>query len=1183
MKKIYALLFYCCFILGYAQSIELYNPANNVAYANQQYFCAGEKFNLKVNAGASSTGNYAMQPLSDFLISNGSKFIPFSDKVGNNHFSKPLPIGFTFSFFGQDYSEVVVGSNGRLVFTNSAEINNFHETTRFIDQTHSGNAVATDYAKLPSPEYNKIDATNPAASINLAQIFFGYTETGFYNQNDYNKLTYAEVTYQGKKGLLISFDNVIELYSNYSSTITSQVLLLENNHYIINIVKKTKALQNAIVGAQNETGSVAIWIPNNDPTSPYNNGLWNKSSGNLAYEFVPSENLIPVFKWTKNGVDLGINSATLNDFEPTNDGAILKLEVIYVNDTGVQVGAMVSDQIIFKSVPTPKISVPDYASGCGNPAEIHVLNPDANLTYDWYSDTDPTFHKTGTSIKVGNGSYYVQVQNTNSDCTLKSSSELVNISSILPPFVFEDLVIKSCDNLGLGSQNFDLLTTTNYPSNPDYTIQFFEVGSTTPITSANVTSGQVKNFTINVSTNSGVAPVCDFTKNFSISYLSFPPNDQIYTTDKLCFETSNYTIQEFKNKFFPSAPYQILFSGDGINFTSNPVNPQINNSIWVKLSHPDFSCKSIVRLQFDFHAKVIANTPTTQLPPQCGSDVQTFDLASLISEINPDPNVTVTFHKSIGDAKSGTSPVSYSFRSGMDYTTLFIRVVDRITGCVSPDHPDFTLLVYKKPRLLVTSISKINCEGNPIFNLTQNATALTNAESPITVDLEYYSSNHTKLTEAQIINYDASIFGQTPYIKVVYNPTCSGIIPFNLTYNPKPVSNNRPILICSETNYSLENFKNKVIADPSNYTFTELNGNPLPANFSWGSLPFAVKFLIKNNATGCLSDPQVINFVKGESSILKTTATDYVLCDQDFDGKTTFNLDSKKISFTDNASAVFEYFKDAKRTQLINSNYTNETALTQTIYVRITIPQFCPSDAAMNLIVNMPTKSTTLQDKYFICYDETVLIDAGSEYTSWKWSTGETTQMVNFKNPGNYSVELFNKNGCSYTHKFIISDENQPKIQVINQTNNSIEVIAEGGSKPYTYYFNGVPQGDKTLSNPTQSSYVIQVKSATGCFGEPKPVYFIKINNAFSPNGDGINDVWRVENLEKMEQVSIVIVDRSGKKVFESDSPAKTDWDGKANGRTLPTSTYWYVISWFDSVTQKTEQRQGWILLKNRN
>src|SRR5690606_2688210 len=202
--------------------------------------------------------------------------------------------------------------------------------------------------------------------------------------------------------------------------------------------------------------------------------------------------------------------------------------------------------------------------------------------------------------------------------------------------------------------------------------------------------------------------------------------------------------------------------------------------------------------------------------------------------------------------------------------------------------------------------------------------------------------------------------------------------------------------------------------------------------------------------------------------------------------------------------------------------------------VRITVPGYCPSIVNIDLDVNTPTKSTTLLDTYFICFGESATIDAGSENVSWQWSTGETGQTVSISEAGNYSVILTNAEGCSYTHNFVVSDENQPKIEILNQTNNSIEVIASGGVQPYRYYFNGVPQNSSVLLNPTEPYYEIQVESSTGCLGPPKTVYFIKINNAFTPNGDGKNDIWKVENLDKMESVSLVIVDRWGSKVFES-------------------------------------------------
>ena len=63
----------------------------------------------------------------------------------------------------------------------------------------------------------------------------------------------------------------------------------------------------------------------------------------------------------------------------------------------------------------------------------------------------------------------------------------------------------------------------------------------------------------------------------------------------------------------------------------------------------------------------------------------------------------------------------------------------------------------------------------------------------------------------------------------------------------------------------------------------------------------------------------------------------------------------------------------------------------------------------------------------------------------------------------------------------------------------------------------------------------------------------------------------------------MVISDRMGNVVFQSNNVNNLRWDGKQNGRPLPTASYWYVIKWQDPATQEVITRTGWILLKNRN
>lgn len=1186
MKKIYTVLIAFCSVLGYAQSVSLYTPPSGPAYGAEQYFCTGEKFNLKVDAVATSTGDYAVSKElpSKFPLSAGSDKIEFQ-AAGNNKFSMAFPIGFTFSFYGKNYTNVVAGSNGRLVFTNDPALDNLNVVGTYIDRTFSGIVGYNSYSVLPSTDYNRIYRNDPTKELNLAQIFFGYTDLVPRSQNGSVTYLYKNTTVNGKNALLVSYQNQIRTNGtggDSSAFYYSNILLIEGGEIVIYVNNKTEDTYNAILGIQNDDAS-KFKVPLHSTASyNYNNGKW-KSEG-VAWLFTPNQNLTPRFKWLRNGIQIpGENSDTLSDFEP-NDEDVLKIEVTYHDPAGTQVGAAVSDEVKFNLLQAPQISAPNYAAGCGSPAELHVINPDPNLTYEWRSDTDASFTQTGTSIQVGNGSYYVQVKNTAGTCTLRSASQVVNISSSLPTFVHDGQTLKFCDNAGQPSRVFDLATVTGYPTGSDYTIEYFEAGSSTPITTATLLSGQTRVFSIKVTTNAGVSPACTFTKNFSIAYLSFPPNNEIYTSAKLCDDVSSYTVAQFKAEFFAGSGFQFQFSTDGTTFSASPVNPQANASIWVKITDPNFTCQSIVKLNFDFHPPVQANTPTTQLPPQCANGTETFDLASLIPEINTDPNVTVSFHRSLQDAQSGNSPVTLNFRGGIGTTTLHIRVVNNVTGCVAQNNPDISFLVYYKPTLLKSNVSLTNCQGNTVFDLTQNVSDLVNADPAVTVTLQYYSPSGALLTAAQVAAYDESVYGAAPYIKVVYNPTCSDVVSFNLNYNPKPVSLISQIPVCGETTYALQDFKDKAIANESQHTFTDEFGNPLPNSFNLATLPLTVRFYIKNNSTGCVSDLQSITFAQGTPTAILSNGTDYELCDEDFDGKTSFNLDSKKAMFSADPAAVFEYFKDAAFTENIPSNYTNETPLAQTVYVRITSPGQCPVSAKINLKVNTPVRSSTLVDKYFICYGETLAIDAGSENSIFSWSDGQTAQVAHFTAPGTYSVVLKNgPNGCPYTHSFIISDENQPKIEVVNQTSNSIEVVASGGAPPYQYYFNGIQQPSNILMNPTAPYYEIQVQSATGCFGPPKTIYFIKIHNAFTPNGDGKNDVWKIENLDKMENVSLVIVDRFGNKVFESQNKDKVEWDGTSGGRKVPSSTYWYTLTFYDAVTQKAEQRQGWILLKNRN
>lgn len=69
---------------------------------------------------------------------------------------------------------------------------------------------------------------------------------------------------------------------------------------------------------------------------------------------------------------------------------------------------------------------------------------------------------------------------------------------------------------------------------------------------------------------------------------------------------------------------------------------------------------------------------------------------------------------------------------------------------------------------------------------------------------------------------------------------------------------------------------------------------------------------------------------------------------------------------------------------------------------------------------------------------------------------------------------------------------------------------------------------------------------------------YLEIPNVFTPNGDGMNDEWRVA-YKSIERYSCIVQNRWGRTVFRSDNPGK-GWDGTIGGKPAAEGTYYYVI-----------------------
>jgi gliding motility-associated-like protein len=115
---------------------------------------------------------------------------------------------------------------------------------------------------------------------------------------------------------------------------------------------------------------------------------------------------------------------------------------------------------------------------------------------------------------------------------------------------------------------------------------------------------------------------------------------------------------------------------------------------------------------------------------------------------------------------------------------------------------------------------------------------------------------------------------------------------------------------------------------------------------------------------------------------------------------------------------------------------------------------------------------------------------------------------------------------------------------------------------------------DPTLTNITatpsvNTMYYLEGIDAIGCTGKDSALVTVintclNVRNAFTPNGDGINDLWKVYDRRDCiaDKLKVTVFNRYGSKVYESQDYWNS-WNGSYKGSPLPDGTYYAVVEFF--------------------
>ncbi len=248
--------------------------------------------------------------------------------------------------------------------------------------------------------------------------------------------------------------------------------------------------------------------------------------------------------------------------------------------------------------------------------------------------------------------------------------------------------------------------------------------------------------------------------------------------------------------------------------------------------------------------------------------------------------------------------------------------------------------------------------------------------------------------------------------------------------------------------------------------------------------------------------------------------------------------------------------------------YTNVTN-GQTIYVRLVHNEIaiCHGIASFQLFIGN-YQEPVIYTTGTICDDGALTLSAGAGYSSYLWSTGETTRSIAVKDPGVYTVVVEKAYGdkvCDGFAEMEIKASVTPTIQKIDtsdwtRSENEITVYTQEAGE-FEYSIDGINyQAENVFTGLETGIYNVYVKDVNGCGQDIEEVVLLHYPNFFTPNGDGVHDRWRIKYSTMEPDMKITIFDRYGK-LITSFGPDYEGWDGTLNGSQLPSTDYWFVVT----------------------
>ncbi|MGL3000735.1 T9SS type B sorting domain-containing protein [Flavobacterium sp. RSSB_23] len=447
---------------------------------------------------------------------------------------------------------------------------------------------------------------------------------------------------------------------------------------------------------------------------------------------------------------------------------------------------------------------------------------------------------------------------------------------------------------------------------------------------------------------------------------------------------------------------------------------------------------------------------------QCDSNrdgSENFDLSKLNSLIvNSTVGLSFSFFKNYNDAAANINAITNFTSYPTSSTSIFVRV-NKNASCFKIISAD---LEVNNPTANITGILNV-CSGSTVLKASSGSTYLWNT-GEITQNI----------TVTSIGDYSVTVtdsFGCSSTASVKIEPSQTALLPTLQVTQPS----------CLSTTGSI-----KVTSTAAEFSFD--NGTTWIKNDTMNNLYPGVYLVKIKTVNGCISYSQSVTISAVPTLYPNYTSKNPLFCG-DF-GSITITTPSSYYSFDDGATWV----NYATASNLLPGNYK----------IRIKDAQGCESSANNVVLSSISLELPTYTYIKPACNEKgNITITTVSDfYTFDGGATWGTNNQLNDVSPGNYSIGIKNKLGCTsnYDYLYLYDYQSSPIENTVYQPVCGSDGIITITTVADSYSFDdGATWTKSNTANLPPGNYLIKIKNSTGCISNSQYVYLYEpyLNSPF--------------------------------------------------------------------------------------